>query len=65
MIRLKKNLNFILKKDYASAHNEFGKILDKPSESDFEITADTEGEKIFCAYVINSVVDRGPGAIFR
>ena len=30
-----------------------------------EITADTEGEKIFCVYVINSVVDRGPGAIFR
>ena len=35
--------NFILKKDYASAHNEFGKILDKPSESDFEITAHGHG----------------------
>ena len=35
--------NYILKKDYHSAHNELKKILDRPSESDFEITAHGHG----------------------
>lgn len=35
--------NYILKKDYASAHCEFKKILDRPSDSHFEITAHGHG----------------------
>lgn len=35
--------SYILKKDYASAHCEFKKILDRPSDSRFEITAHGHG----------------------
>ncbi len=31
--------NYIVKKDYKAAHNEFNKILSQTSDSDFEITA--------------------------
>lgn len=34
---------YIVKKDYASAHNEFNKILSQPSDSDFQITAHGHG----------------------
>lgn len=35
--------SYIMKKDYASAHKELKKILDRPSENDFEITAHGHG----------------------